>query len=89
MHNTIILTAENKQLWSENERRKRKKAKRRSYIATGGILTVQEGIERSQINDREPTGGVTVQGATIKPRAPRTCSICKSLVHTARTCPQK
>ncbi len=89
MHSAIILTEENRHLRSENERQKKKKAKRRLYIATGGVLTVQEGIERSQISDIEHTSGVAIQGASIQPRAPRTCSICKSLVHTARTCPQK
>jgi hypothetical protein len=40
MHNAVLLIEENRQLWAENERQKKKRAKRRSYIATGGVLTV-------------------------------------------------
>ena len=42
----MLLTEENRQLQAENERQKRKRAKRRSYIAKGGVLTVQEGLDR-------------------------------------------
>jgi hypothetical protein len=44
MHSAVLLTNENKQLWAANERQKRKRAQRRSYIAIGGVLTVKEGI---------------------------------------------
>jgi hypothetical protein len=40
MHSIVLLVEENKQLWAENVRQKEKKAKRRSYIAIGGVLTV-------------------------------------------------
>ena len=43
MQSAVLLTEENKQLRAENERQKRKRAKRKSYIARGGVLTVQEG----------------------------------------------
>jgi hypothetical protein len=61
MHSAIILAKENRQLRAENKRQKKKRVKRRSYIATGGILTRQEGVERSQIASIEPISGVTVQ----------------------------
>jgi hypothetical protein len=48
MHSAVLLTNENKQLRAANERQKRKRAQRRSYIATGGVLTVEEGIQLSQ-----------------------------------------
>jgi hypothetical protein len=57
MNSAILLAEENRQLWAENERQKKKRAKRRSYIATGRVLTVQEGLELSRSN-AEPTGGV-------------------------------
>jgi hypothetical protein len=63
MHSRVILVEENRQLQSKNKRQKKKRAKTRSYIATGGILTSQEGVERSQIANIERTGGVIVQEA--------------------------
>jgi hypothetical protein len=39
MHNAVLLTEENRQLRTENARQKKKKAQRRTYIATGGIMT--------------------------------------------------
>ena len=44
IYNAVLLTKENKQLQAANERQKRKRARRREYIATRGILTVQEGL---------------------------------------------
>ena len=89
MHNAVLLAEENKQLQAANERQKRKRKKKREYIATGGVLTVQEGLNRSQTGPIQAESGVAVQTVTEQTRAPRTCSICKSLVHTARTCPEK
>jgi hypothetical protein len=87
MHNAVLLAEENKQLRTANERQKKKRALRRSYVASGGVLTVQEGLNRSEIDNIELAG--EVEGPPIGPqtRAPRTCSMCKSLAHTARTCP--
>ena len=61
IYSATILAKENQQLRAENKRQKKKKAKRRSYIATGGVLTGQEGVERSQIANIEPLSGVIVQ----------------------------
>jgi len=89
IHSAVLLTDENKKLRAANERQKKKRAVRRSYIATGGVLTVQEGLNRTAMVDTEVTGQVT--GGAVEPRmrAPRTCSMCKSLEHTARTCPNR
>ena len=73
----------------ENQRQKKKRAKRRSYIATGGVLTVQEGLDLSQTANEGLQGRVATEEAIVRTRAPRTCSMCKSLSHTARTCPTK
>ena len=87
MHSAVLLADENKRLRAANERQTKKRAVRRSYIAKGGVLTVQEGLDRSVTTNLEPTeqftGGVKEQQI----RAPRTCSMCRSLEHTARTCP--
>jgi hypothetical protein len=92
MNSAILLAEENRQLQAKNAKQKKKRAKRRTYIATGGVLTIQEGLELS-----EPTvepvigvvGGVATDESIVRTRAPRTCSMCKSLSHTARTCPLK
>jgi hypothetical protein len=55
-------------------------------------LTNQEGIarqHRSQVTNIVPEREAVAEEATVKTRAPRTCSMCKSLLHTARTCPTK
>ena len=74
---------------AENKRQKKKKAKRKSYIAQGGVLTVQEGLNRLQGADLEPIEGLIDQLTQPKTRAPRMYSVYKSLKHTARTCPQR
>jgi hypothetical protein len=89
MNSAMLLAEENRQLRAENERQKKKRAKKRSYIAIGGVLTVQEGLDLSQIANEGLQSGVATQETTVKMRAPRTCSMCKSLLHTARTCPTK
>jgi hypothetical protein len=85
IYNTILLVEENRQLRAENARQKKKREKRRSYIAQGGVLTVQEGLNRSQIDNLEPTEGSRGQPAELRTRVPCTCSIYRSLEHTART----
>jgi hypothetical protein len=86
----MILVEENRQLQAENQRQKAKRAKKRTYIATGGVLSVQEGLDRSNTarNGTVSTrGGVVDQDSGVQMRTPRMCSMCRSLVHTARTCP--
>jgi hypothetical protein len=38
INSAVLLAEENRQLRAENERQKKKRAKRRAYIATGGVL---------------------------------------------------
>jgi uncharacterized protein YdeI (YjbR/CyaY-like superfamily) len=87
MHNVVLLADKNKQLQAANERQKKKRAVRRSYVAKGGVLTVQEGLDQLQTADVDIIGRVVGQPVELQIRAPRTCSMCKSLVHTARKCP--
>jgi hypothetical protein len=92
MNSAVLLAEENRQLRAENAKQKKKRAKRRSYIATGGVLTVQEGLELSQIAipvPEVPESSIATAEPTVRTRAPRTCSICRSQSHTARTCPAK
>lgn len=87
MHSAVLLADENKKLQAANERQKKKRAIRRSYIATGGVLTVQEGLNRAQLVETVVEGSVVSEHINRRTRAPRTCSMCKSLVHVANTCP--
>jgi DDE superfamily endonuclease len=89
MHNAVLLADENRQLRTENERQKRKRAKKRTYIAKGGVLTVQEGLDLLQQANKGPESNSVTQEEAVKTRAPRTCSLCRSQSHTARTCPTK
>jgi hypothetical protein len=89
INSAVLLAEENRQLRRENERQKKKRAKKRAFIATGGVLTTQEGLDRSQATNIVPEREEVTEEATVKTRAPRTCSMCKSLLHTARTCPTK
>ena len=92
MNSAILLAEENWQLQAINAKQVKKRAKRRTYIATGGTLTIQEGLELSQPTV-EPVIGVVGRVATdkpiVRPRAPQTCSICGSQSHIACTCPAK
>jgi hypothetical protein len=48
MSSALLLASENEKLRAENQHQKRKKAKRRMYIAKGGVLTGAEGLSRVQ-----------------------------------------
>ena len=87
MQSAVLLAEEVRQLRHEAERQKRKKAKKRTFIAKGGVLTIQEGRDLSQNATREVEGGVPYQEVTVRTRALPKCSICKSLEDNARTCP--
>jgi hypothetical protein len=89
MNSAVLLAEENRQLRRENERQKKKRAQKKVYIATGGVLTIQEGIDLCQAAQKGSKGGAVNQEANAQPRAPRMCSLCRSLLHTARTCPAK
>ena len=40
MNSAVLLAEENRQLRGENKRQKKKRAKRRAFIATRGVLTI-------------------------------------------------
>ena len=92
MNLTVLLTEEVRQLRAINAKQVKKRARPRRFIATGGTLTNQEALELSQLAVQpgiEALGGVVADESDVRPRAPRTCSICRSLSHTARTCSEK
>ena len=89
MHNAAILARENERLFTANERQKQKRAKKRSYVATEQVLTVEEGVRRVDSRDTRANTEIEVNSAEVKRRAPSRCSKCSSYDHTARTCQQQ
>jgi hypothetical protein len=62
MHSAVILADENEKLRTENQRQKRKKAMRRTYLTKGGILT---GAEAQVLIEKE--GNTQVEAASSQP----------------------
>ena len=83
MSSTVLLASENEKLRMENQRQKRKKAQRRTYIAKGGVLSGAEGASRASAAEEGAAAAERPQ------RALRKCSMCTSTEHTARTCPRR
>ena len=73
----------------ENHRQKRKRAKKRTYIARGGILLGVEGAFYAQAAQIGLGEGAVNVVAERPQRVPRKCSICKSTEHNARICPRR
>jgi len=66
-----------------------RRAKKRKYIAKGGVLSGAKRASYAQAI-QEGTAEGAVEAAAERPqRAPRKCSICKSTEHIARTCPRR
>jgi hypothetical protein len=86
MQSATILAEENTKLRASNQRRKRKRAQRRQYIASGGTLQAKEG--RALITAAE--GGVQEgdqpEVARARTRAPPTCSKCHIQGHNRTQC---
>src|SRR5450432_239398 len=92
MNGAVLLAEENRQLRAINAKQVKKRAIRRTFLATGGTLTVQEGqelVQKAIPVPKEPESTSGTDESIGRTRAPRTCRLCKSLSHTARTCPLK
>ena len=86
---TVLLINKNKKLRVENQRQKRKRVKRRTYIAKGGVLSVTEGASRVQAAQEGAVEGAVEAAAKRLQRAVRKCSIYKLIEHNAHTCPRR
>ena len=86
MNSAVLLSSQNKKLFTENQHQKRKKAQRRSYIAKGGVLSGTQA--QSLIENRENSCTEVIEGveSRIWQHAPSKCNLCSSLKHTACTC---
>jgi len=92
MHNATILAAENRQLRAANARVQKKRAKKTVFVGRGGVLTGQEVLEGQNqpvTHDEVRIQVVELPTPSVSIRAPRMCSVCRSLEHTARTCPER
>jgi hypothetical protein len=92
MNTVVLLTHSNEKLFQESHRQKRKRNQRRSYIANRGILSgsdAQQLIQQAQYDDNRPIEAAEDTPSVQQKRAPRKCSVCSSLEHTARTCAQR
>ena len=77
INSAILLLEKNRQLRGENERQEKMRVKRRAYIATGGVLTGQEGLDLANRANIEPGPRVAESEVTIQICALRTCSLCR------------
>ena len=92
MSNATLLAVKNQALRAANEKQKRKRTSGRAYIGEGGVLEGREGQERAKrarITSNEVGAEAGGRGETLSRRAPPKCSICRSLEHTARSCPDR
>ena len=62
MLNTVLLVSENEKLYIENQPQKRKRAKKRTYVVKGGVLSGAEGASHAQAA-REEAAAVTAKAA--------------------------
>ena len=92
MHSATILAAENKALRTANEKIQKKRQRKRLYIGKGGILSVRE-VQEAQsgaiIGREVENRGVEQSEPSVLNRAPYIYSVCRSLEHTAYTCPER
>jgi hypothetical protein len=87
MHNAALLAEENNELRLANAKQKKKRSQPNAYLAHQGILSMEQGqqeFERLAAYEQE-----TQQPRQPKPRAAPRCSVCRSLEHNARVCPER
>lgn len=87
MHGAALVSEENERLRSENQRQRRKRDMRRSYVAHGGVLAVEKGLRLAEESANGVEGSGARSGATRKTGAQRLCSRCKLPGHDVRSCP--
>jgi hypothetical protein len=86
MQSATILAEENTKLRASNQRRKRKRAQRRQYVASGGALQAQEGRALITVAEGGVQEGDQPQVARARTRAPPTCSKCHIQGHNRTQC---
>ena len=76
-HENTFLKEEINQLRAENQIRSKKKQSRRSYVARGGLLQVEDGRELARAKANPPAN----------PATQRQCGNCRLPGHNRRKCP--
>jgi len=89
MASAVLLASENEKLCMENQCQKKKRAKKRTYIARGGILSGSEGASCAQATQIRQEVAIVEAVAEQPRRVVRKCSMCKLIEYTARTCPRR
>jgi hypothetical protein len=92
MQSAALLAAENRELRAVNEKQKRKRERRRTYIGQEDALTVKEGIDRvRRANEgvREAVKVGEISENQPRKRAAPQCSVCGTIGYTARICSQR
>jgi hypothetical protein len=89
MQSAALLAAENRELRAANEKQKRKRERRRTYIGQEDALTIEEGVDRVRRAGEQEREIVEVSEEQPRKRAAPRCSVCGTIGHTARTCPQR
>lgn len=86
IHKMILVSDQVERLLVENQRQKRKRAQRRSYIQRGGILSGTEAASLLMEEENRLTEAIEERSDRQRQRAPPRCSLCGSLEHKAPKC---
>ena len=86
MNTNLLLQQEIKVLQTENERKMKKKARKRTALGNDLFISVQEGREHIQQLDTQLE---QLNDATSRQRAPPRCSGCGTIGHTIGSFPNK
>ncbi len=89
MYNAVLLASQNEKLYVENQRQKRKRGQKRLYLTRGGVLSGAEGQSLIENRENSRTEAVEDVSSGVRQRAPLKYSLCSSLEHNARTCPER
>jgi hypothetical protein len=86
MQSATILAEENKRLRAENQRQQQKQSQPRQYIASGGVLRVQQAQQLTAEAERVVMEASQSQAGERRQRAPPTCTKCHTQGHTRTSC---
>ena len=86
MQSATILTEENMKLRKENQRQRQKQDQQRQYIASGGVLQVQQAQQLAAEAERMVMEASQSQSGERRQRAPPTCTKCHTQGHTRTSC---
>ena len=92
MQSATLLAAENKTLRAANEKVRKKRVKKQTYVGRGGVLIPIEALEgHISVGINPEVEDSLAEQITNQPiqRALRLCSICRSSSLTTRTCSER